>query len=271
MVKKLQSKLGLKPDGVFGSGTEMAVKVWQSSKGLTADGIVGAGTWSKMFGTSTQETTIVKEDKIVAPVISSPSVGGLKIDKLRGHIPDSVIAQIPDTAAKFNITNNLRLAHFLAQCGHESGGFRATQENLNYSADGLQKIFGKYFPGNLEESYSRNPEKIANRVYASRMGNGAEASGDGWKFRGRGALQLTGKENYKAFSDYLKKPEIMTNPDLVATGSWALVNNKEDLKITIGASSITYNLFLVTENALTIDETDASGIVVTYNRYLYVH
>ncbi len=78
-------------------------------------------------------------------------------------------------------------------------------------------IFGKYFPGNLEESYARQPEKIANRVYASRMGNGNEASGDGFKFRGRGALQLTGKDNYKAFSDYLKKPEIMTNPDLVAT------------------------------------------------------
>jgi putative chitinase len=111
----------------------------------------------------------------------------------------------------------VRAAHFFAQTAHETGGFKLFTENLNYSADGLQKIFGKYFPGTLEESYSRNPEKIANRVYASRMGNGNEASGDGWKFRGRGALQLTGKDNYKAFSDYLKKPEIMTNPDLVAT------------------------------------------------------
>ena len=120
-------------------------------------------------------------------------------------------------AMEFYKFTPIRAAHFFAQTAHETGGFKLFTENLNYSADGLQKIFGKYFPGTLEESYSRNPEKIANRVYASRMGNGAEASGDGWKFRGRGALQLTGKDNYKAFSDYLKKPEIMTNPDLVAT------------------------------------------------------
>ena len=109
-----------------------------------------------------------------------------------------------------------RAAHFFAQTAHETGGFKAFSENLNYSADGLQKIFGKYFPGLLEESYARNPEKIANRVYADRMGNGSEASGDGWKYRGRGALQLTGKANYKAFSDYLKNPLIMEQPDLVA-------------------------------------------------------
>jgi putative chitinase len=109
-----------------------------------------------------------------------------------------------------------RAAHFFAQTAHETGGFKAFSENLNYSADGLQKIFGKYFPGLLEESYAKKPEKIANRVYADRMGNGAEASGDGWKYRGRGALQLTGKANYKAFSDYLKNPLIMEQPDLVA-------------------------------------------------------
>jgi len=111
----------------------------------------------------------------------------------------------------------VRAAHFFAQTSHETGGFKAFSENLNYSAQGLQGIFGKYFPGNLEESYARQPEKIANRVYASRMGNGDEASGDGWKYRGRGALQLTGKSNYEAFSKYLNKPEIMTTPDLVAT------------------------------------------------------
>jgi putative chitinase len=109
-----------------------------------------------------------------------------------------------------------RAAHFFAQTAHETGGFKAFSENLNYSADGLQKIFGKYFPGLLEESYAKKPEKIANRVYADRMGNGAKASGDGWKYRGRGALQLTGKANYKAFSDYLKNPLIMEQPDLVA-------------------------------------------------------
>ena len=111
----------------------------------------------------------------------------------------------------------VRAAHFFAQTSHETGGFKAFSENLNYSAQGLQGIFGKYFPGNLEESYARQPEKIANRVYASRMGNGDEASGDGWKYRGRGALQLTGKANYQAFAEYLKNPEVVSNPDLVAT------------------------------------------------------
>ena len=120
-------------------------------------------------------------------------------------------------AMEFYKLTPVRAAHFFAQTAHETGGFKAFSENLNYSAQGLQGIFGKYFPGTLEESYARNPEKIANRVYASRMGNGAETSGDGYKFRGRGALQLTGKENYAAFAKYLNKPEIMTNPDLVAT------------------------------------------------------
>jgi putative chitinase len=120
-------------------------------------------------------------------------------------------------AMEFYKLTPVRAAHFFAQTAHETGGFKAFSENLNYSAQGLQGIFGKYFPGNLEESYARNPEKIANRVYASRMGNGNEASGDGWKFRGRGALQLTGKDNYAAFAKYLQKPEIMKTPDLVAT------------------------------------------------------
>ena len=111
-----------------------------------------------------------------------------------------------------------RAAHFFAQTAHESGNFKAFSENLNYGAKGLLGIFKKYFPTEAKAlEYERKPEKIANLVYASRMGNGDEASGDGWKFRGRGALQLTGKSNYQAFSDYLKKPEIMTNPDLVAT------------------------------------------------------
>jgi putative chitinase len=139
-----------------------------------------------------------------------------KLDALKGHVPDSVIAQIPDTAAKFGITTPLRLAHFLAQCGHESGGFKAVSENLNYSADGLKKIFPKYFPGTLNESYARQPEKIAARVYGSRMGNGDEASKDGFKFRGRGYIQLTGKSNYIAF-DKTVADDILANPDLVAT------------------------------------------------------
>jgi putative chitinase len=206
-VKKLQQKLGIGADGIFGQGTEKTVKQWQSANGLTADGIVGAATWAKMFSSPSQGQSVSES-------VSDTSV--FKLDKLKGHIPDAVIAQIPDTAKKFNITNTLRLSHFLAQCGHESGGFKAISENLNYSSDGLKKIFPKYFPGNLNESYSRQPEKIANRVYSSRMGNGDEASGEGYKFRGRGYIQLTGKSNYSAF-DKMVDEDILANPDLVAT------------------------------------------------------
>lgn len=210
-VKKLQEKLGLTADGIFGNGTATKVKEWQAANGLTADGIVGDGTWSKMFGTTTtQPVQVVKED-VVIPVSSE-----FKLQNLKGHVPDAVIAQIPETAKKFNITTPLRLAHFLAQCGHESGGFKSVSENLNYSADGLKKIFGKYFPGNLNESYARQPEKIASRVYGSRMGNGDESTGEGYKFRGRGYIQLTGKNNYTNFAKFIGE-DTVSNPDLVAT------------------------------------------------------
>jgi putative chitinase len=205
-VKKLQTKLGLTADGSFGPNTEKVVKEWQSANGLTADGVVGDGTWSKMFGS----TEVIKEDVVI------PSGGPLNIEKLKGHIPDAVIAQIPETAKKFNITNNLRLAHFLSQCGHESGGFKAVSENLNYSADGLKRIFGKYFPGTLAESYAKQPEKIAARVYGGRMGNGDETTKEGFKFRGRGYIQLTGKSNYTNFTKFIGE-DCISNPDLVAT------------------------------------------------------
>ena len=121
-------------------------------------------------------------------------------------------------AMNFYKLTPVRAAHFFAQTAHETGGFAAFAENLNYSAKGLRGIFGKYFPTDaLAAQYERKPEKIANRVYASRMGNGPEASGDGWRYRGRGALQLTGKDNYKAFADYCKRPDVMSNPDIVAT------------------------------------------------------
>lgn len=140
----------------------------------------------------------------------------MDVNKLRGHIPDKVLAELP-SLEKFGINNILRLSHFLSQAGHESGGFRLTQENLNYSAKGLQGIFKKYFPSEaVALQYQRNPQKIANRVYASRMGNGDEASGDGFKFRGRGYIQLTGKTNYSAF-DKTVDDDITANPDLVAT------------------------------------------------------
>lgn len=208
LVKKLQEKLGTGADGSFGPGTEKALKEWQTKNGLTADGIAGPATLAKL-GISEAAAPAA------APAAAIPP-SAFKLAALKGHVPDAVIAQIPDTAAKFNITTPLRLAHFLAQCGHESGGFKAVTENVNYSADGLKKIFGKYFPGNLNESYARNPEKIASRVYADRMGNGNEASKDGFKFRGRGYIQLTGKSNYTNFAKFIGE-DTVANPDLVAT------------------------------------------------------
>jgi putative chitinase len=140
----------------------------------------------------------------------------MNLQKLKGHVPDKVIEQIPGVMEKFQINTPLRLAHFLAQCGHESGGFRLTKENLNYSAKGLMGIFKKYFPTEvLAKQYERKPEKIANKVYGGRMGNGPEASGDGAKFCGRGYIQLTGKDNYTAFGKSINE-DIVSNPTVVA-------------------------------------------------------
>lgn len=136
-----------------------------------------------------------------------------------GLVADGIIGK--NTIAKmrcvFGIQTDAQMAHFLAQVHHETGGFKLDTENLNYSASGLLKVFGKYFGvGKLPASqYANKPEAIANVVYSKRMGN--VLPGDGWRYRGRGALQLTGKDNYKAFSDFVKNPSIMNNPDLVAT------------------------------------------------------
>jgi putative chitinase len=141
----------------------------------------------------------------------------MNLEAIKTKIPANVLEQIPDIEAKFGLNSNIRLAHFLSQCAHESGNFKVFTENLNYSAKGLRSIFGKYFKDDASAlAFERKPEKIANRVYSSRMGNGDEASGDGWKFRGRGYIQLTGKDNYSQF-DKSVEDDILANPDLVAT------------------------------------------------------
>ena len=234
-VKLLQQKLHLDPVGNFGPKTEEAVKLWQSTHGLTADGIVGDKTWAMIVG---EENHPVVQQQTAAVANST----GLKLEKLKGHIPDAVIAMIPAVAQKFQIDSALRLAHFLAQCGHESGGFRLTKENLNYSAKGLNGIFKKYFP-TLESAlpYERKPEKIANKVYGGRMGNGPESTGDGAKFCGRGYIQLTGKDNYTAFGKSIGE-DVCANPQVVAE-KYALLSaawffNKNGLhKMADGGSS----------------------------------
>lgn len=155
----------------------------------------------------------------------------MNLDKLKGKIPDSVIVELPEVMNKFAINTPLRLSHFLAQVAHESGNFKYTSENLNYSAERLKVIFPKYFkqPG-LAEAYARKPELIASRVYGGRMGNGEEGTRDGFKFRGRGYLQLTGKNNYEAFDkfvseDILKEPELVAKKYPLLSAAWFFHKN----------------------------------------------
>jgi putative chitinase len=225
LVTKLQEKLGVDAIGKFGPKTEAALIAWQKANGLQGDGIAGPFTLAKLGIEALPQAPVITLPNITSSThtavvpnpVAVPDNSGFKLHNLKGHIPDAVIAQIPDTAARFGITTPLRLAHFLAQCGHESGGFTAVRENLNYKAPGLMKIFKKYFPNaKIALQYEKKPDKIANLVYANRMGNGAESSGDGFNYRGRGYIQLTGKSNYSLF-DKTVPEDIMANPDLVAT------------------------------------------------------
>ena len=120
---------------------------------------------------------------------------------------------------KYGIADSkTRLAHFFSQILHESGFMRFDMENLNYSSKALRAVFGKYFKTKKQaDAYARKPAEIADRVYCNRMGNGSESSGDGWKYRGRGLIQLTGKKNYKAFAEWVGDDKVVDDPDLVAT------------------------------------------------------
>lgn len=147
----------------------------------------------------------------------------MNTSNLSTKISVEAYTHMTNIVSKYNITSHVRLAHFMSQIAHESGNFKAVVENLNYSADALLSVFPKYFRDKngvldkaLAQKYARNPEMIGSRVYASRMGNGDEASKEGFKFRGRGYLQVTGKDNYKAFSTFIGE-DCVANPDLIAT------------------------------------------------------
>jgi putative chitinase len=173
-VKKIQKFLKLVVDGTFGPNTEKKVKEWQKANGLTADGIVGNGTWNKMFNIH-----IIIEDVVI------PKVEGLSLNKLKGNIPDSVLEQIPEAADKFNITTNLRLAHFLSQCAHESGNWKFKVELASGKAYEGRKDLGNIHPG------------------------------DGVKFKGRGFVQTTGRANYEKFSKFIGE-DCVANPNLIS-------------------------------------------------------
>lgn len=147
----------------------------------------------------------------------------MNTSNLASKISVEAFAHMNNIVSKYNITSHVRLAHFMAQIAHESGNFKAVVENLNYSVDALLSVFPKYFKDKngvldkaLAQKYARNAEMIGSRVYASRMGNGDEASKEGYKFRGRGYLQVTGKDNYKAFSTFIGE-DCVANPDLIST------------------------------------------------------
>jgi putative chitinase len=221
-VQALQQKLkdlGFDPNGVdghFGPGTTKAVTAFQQSKGLQADGVAGPATLAALQGDGAADAGAGDGSAGGDAAGATANAGGLNLDGLAGKVPAGVIAQIPETAQDFGITTNLRLAHFLAQCALESNNFTATVENLNYRAARLMEIFPRFFRGVDPAAFANNPEKIGNRVYANRMGNGDEASGDGFKFRGRGYIQLTGRNNYTSFSTFVGE-DCVANPDLVAT------------------------------------------------------
>lgn len=218
-VKAIQLKLGLTVDGGFGPKTEMAVKAFQEKNGLTADGIIGDETATKMG----VDLSLYKKNGYMLTIGVLKYVTGINNIKQLTEVTSA----LNDTIAKYDINTPLRVCHFLAQLLHESNNLQATKENLNYSAKALSITFKKYFPTEaLANAYARQPDKIANKVYANRMGNGPAESNDGASFKGRGYIQITGKDNYKELSralgvDFIAHPELMESPKYaVLSAGW---------------------------------------------------
>lgn len=160
---------------------------------------------------SDKKAQVNKEKKEMLTYDQLLKINGNKNPEMCKYYIDALNKVLP----QYEITTKLRLCHFLAQILHESGNLKYKCENLNYSAKALRSVFGKYFKTDeIANEYARKPEKIANKVYANRMGNGNEASGDGWKYRGRGLIQLTGKNNYTICGQSINL-NLINNPDLL--------------------------------------------------------
>ena len=196
LVKKVQAVLGLKQDGSFGPATESAIKAWQTKNGLTADGIVGDQTLTKMGIT----------------IPSANLSGPVNFDLLKGKIPDEILALLPAGFKKYGIDTAIRATHFIAQISHESGGFTIKTETLYYTTPArIVKIWPSRF--NLDGSggkknandYIKDEQKLSEAVYGNRKELGNDKPGDGFRFRGGGFLQLTGKEAYQGYAKYLGK------------------------------------------------------------------
>ena len=205
----------------------------------------------------------------------------MNIQNLKGHIPDNVIAMIPQLMEKFEINTPLRLAHFLAQTCHESGNYKILQENLMYSdPNRIVNIFKHDFdqnknrvidPAELEKakSLAKKPKELANFVYANQNGNGNEASGDGYNYRGRGYIQLTGRANYKSFSNAIGE-DCVANPDLVATkyplasAGWFFSTHKLNTVSDLGATREVVSKITKTING---DQIGLEERVANFNKF----
>lgn len=205
LINLIQEKLGVKVDGDFGNITKSAVESFQAKNGLSITGVVDQATADKLGVKLDSVQLTIEQVKVLSNVKDFNTL----VD---------ITKNLNLVMAKYKINTKLRVSHFIGQLLHESGGLLITKENLNYSADGLLKTFPKYFKtADKAAQYAKKGDSIANYVYANRMGNGDEKSGDGSKCKGRGYIQITGKDNYTKLSkdlgvDFLAEPTLLESP-----------------------------------------------------------
>ncbi len=240
----VQRKLGLVEDGNFGPKTEAAIKEFQRKNNLTADGII----------TEAVAILLGIDLKILINTNYQISVGTLKLISGMNNIPllTEITKEINLVLIKYEINTPIRVAHFLSQILHESGNFTITKENMNYSSKRLLEVFKKYFPNEtIADQYARQPEKIANKVYAGRMGNGSASTNDGYRYLGRGYIQCTGKETYRSLSTDLGV-DFLTNPELLETVKYAALSagwewNKNRLNLLADKGNTDEHIKLITK------------------------